>query len=288
MELTQQNKTDLLEVVIILAMFFLIIVIYVPVAIWEEEEYYQDLSRYRMQNVYDIESFYSRLTGEYNPNFLEAMSVVNATRDSAIADSLFIGEQNVKLNGKEFFVDVDESFGFEYDTTFGIKSFRKDTVLDTTVQIVLFSEELGRNDTSFIQKKNLDATTEWTYVFGDYRHETLNDLIILENKDIILVGNKQNEFVPLIEDQPFELNIEAASNLDQYIYNNFCPSEQSAISPTEHHNSPIHFHLFHIRFLTFICSFVVSILGCKLKYTCKYIAYKTKFPLSFPQEHTKI
>ena len=47
MELTQQNKTDLLEVVIILAMFFLIIVIYVPVAIWEEEEYYQDLSRYR-------------------------------------------------------------------------------------------------------------------------------------------------------------------------------------------------------------------------------------------------
>ena len=71
MELTQQNKTDLLEVVIILAMFFLIIVIYVPVAIWEEEEYYQDLSRYRMQNVYDIESFYSRLTGEYNPNFLE-------------------------------------------------------------------------------------------------------------------------------------------------------------------------------------------------------------------------
>ena len=103
MELTQQNKTDLLEVVIILAMFFLIIVIYVPVAIWEEEEYYQDLSRYRMENVYDIESYYSRLTGEYNQNFLEAMSVVNATRDSTIADSLFIGEQNVTLNGKEFF-----------------------------------------------------------------------------------------------------------------------------------------------------------------------------------------
>ena len=157
MELNQQNKTDLLEVVIILAMFFLIIVIYVPVAIWEEEKYYQDLSRYRMENVYDIESFYSRLTGEYNPNFLEAMSVVNATRDSTIADSLFIGEQNIKLNGKEFFVDVDESFGFEYDTTFGIKSFRKDTVLDTTVQIVLFAEELGRNDTSFIQKKNLQG-----------------------------------------------------------------------------------------------------------------------------------
>ena len=102
MAMTQQNKTDLLEVVIVLALFFLIIVIYVPVAIWEEENYYQEESRYRMQNVYDIESFYSRLTGEYNPNFLEAMSVVNAARDSAIADSLFIGEQLVKLWGKEF------------------------------------------------------------------------------------------------------------------------------------------------------------------------------------------
>ena len=77
MELTQQNKTDLLEVVIILAMFFLIVVIYVPVAIWEEEEHYESLSRYRMQNVYDIESFYSRLTGEYNPNFLEAEVHIN-------------------------------------------------------------------------------------------------------------------------------------------------------------------------------------------------------------------
>ena len=143
MAITQQNKTDLLEVVIVLALFFLIIVIYVPVAIWEEENYYQEESRYRMQNVYDIESFYSRLTGEYNPNFLEAMSVVNATRDSAIADSLFIGEQLVKLWGKEFFVDVDESFGFEFDTTFGIKSFRKDTVKDTTLQIVLFANDLG-------------------------------------------------------------------------------------------------------------------------------------------------
>ena len=157
MQLTQQNKSDLLEVVIILALFFLIVVIYVPVAIWEEETFYEKESRYRMQNAYDIESFYSRLTGEYNPNFLEALSVVNAARDSTIADSLYIGEQSIMLEGKEFFVDVDESFGFEYDTTFGIKSFRKDTVQDTTLQVVMFSEDLGRNDTSFIRKKDLGS-----------------------------------------------------------------------------------------------------------------------------------
>ena len=108
-----------------------------------------------MQNMYDIESFYSQLTGEYNPNYLEALSVVNATRDSTVSDSLFFGEQKIILFGKEFSVDVTESFSFEYDTTFGIKSFRKDTINDTTLQIAVFSKELGRNDTSFIRKKDL-------------------------------------------------------------------------------------------------------------------------------------
>ena len=86
MKLSQQNKTDLLEIAIILAIFFLIIVIYVPVAIWEEEAHYQKESRYRMKNLYDVEECYSSLTGGYNPNFLDAMHLVNATRDSALAD----------------------------------------------------------------------------------------------------------------------------------------------------------------------------------------------------------
>ena len=155
MELTKQNQTDLLEIAIILALFFLVVVIYVPVAIWEEETYFEKESRHRMQNLYDVEKLYSMLTGEYNPNFLEALTLVNTTRDSAVADSLFIGEQRVRLYGKEFFVDVGESFGFEYDTTFGIKSFRRDTVMDTTIQIVVYAEDLGRHDTSFIRKKDL-------------------------------------------------------------------------------------------------------------------------------------
>ena len=202
MAITQQNKTDLLEVVIVLALFFLIIVIYVPVAIWEEENYYQEESRYRMQNVYDIESFYSRLTGEYNPNFLEAMSVVNATRDSAIADSLFIGEQLVKLWGKEFFVDVDESFGFEYDTTFGIKSFRKDTVKDTTLQIVLFASDLGRNDTSFIRKTNLKEYIDDENFIGIINEEPIQRVEAIEYYKTY-IPDSSTYLCPLTNDEYF-------------------------------------------------------------------------------------
>ena len=171
--LTKQNKTDLLEIAIIFAMFFLIIVIYVPVAIWERESFYEKESRHRMQNIYDVESFYSRLTGEYNPNYIEALSLVNATRDSTVADSLFFGEQKIKLSGKEFFIDVDESFGFEYDTTFGIKSFKKDTVNDTTLQIAVFAKDLGRNDTSFIRKKDLNLYNKDENFIGIIKEEPL-------------------------------------------------------------------------------------------------------------------
>jgi len=157
MKLSQQNKTDFLEIAIILAMFFLIIVIYVPVAIWEEEAHFRKESRHRMQNLYDVEEFYSRLIGSYNPNFLEAMTLINAARDSVVADSLFIDEQQITIGGKVFIVDIGESFEFEFDTTFGFKSFRRDTVNDTTVQIALYAEDLGRIDTSYIRKKYLSG-----------------------------------------------------------------------------------------------------------------------------------
>lgn len=199
MNLSTQNKTDLLEILMVLAILFLIIVIYVPVAIWEEENYYEKESRYRMQNLYDIETFYSRLTGEYHPNFMEALGLVNAARDSAVADSLFIGEQEITLDGKKYFVDIGESFGFEYDTTFGIKSFRRDTILDTTVQIAMYSEDLGRNDTSFIRKKDLASYEVDENFLGIVKEEPIQRIEAIEYFKTYL-PDSSTFFCPLTEE----------------------------------------------------------------------------------------
>ena len=156
-----QNKiSDLLELAMVLAFLFLIFVIYVPVSIWAEENDYEKRSRFNMQNIYDIELFYEQLTGSYSPNFFEAMHVVNSARDSLLGDSLYVGEQSLTLFGRQYNVDIYETFGFNYDTTFGFKSYRRDTILDTTVQIIMYSQELGRNDTSFTQKKYLNTYME--------------------------------------------------------------------------------------------------------------------------------
>ncbi|SVA10180.1 uncharacterized protein METZ01_LOCUS63034 [marine metagenome] len=160
LKMNQNKLSDLLELAMVLAFLFLIFVIYVPVFIWAEEHDYEKRSRFNMQNIYDVEVFYEQLTGSYSPNFFEAMHVVNSARDSLLGDSLYVGEQSLTLFGKEYNVDIYETFGFNYDTTFGFKSYRRDTILDTTVQIIMYSQELGRNDTSFTQKKYLNTYME--------------------------------------------------------------------------------------------------------------------------------
>ena len=156
-----KNKlSDLLELFMVLAFFFLIIVIYVPVTIWAEEKEFEKKSRFNMKNIYDIEMFYEQLTGSYSPNFFEALGVVNSARDSLLGDSLYVDDQSLILFGRAYDVDINETFGFNYDTTFGFKSYRRDTIIDTTIQIVMYSQELGRNDTSFAQKKYLDNYME--------------------------------------------------------------------------------------------------------------------------------
>jgi len=155
MQLKDHHKTDILEIAIIASILLLIIVIYVPVAIWEEENYYEKESRFRMNNIYDIELFHKNLTGNFNSNFHEAMNLVNAARDSVVADSLFFEEQFIYLNDQQYRVEIFDNFAFEYDTTFGFKSFRRDTILDTTLQVSLYDETLGRADSIFIQKQDL-------------------------------------------------------------------------------------------------------------------------------------
>mgnify|MGYP004368937195 FL=1 len=133
-----------------------------------------------MDNLYDIEVFHKSIIGGFNPNFHEAMNLVNAARDSVVADSLFIEEQLIILNGKEYQVDIYDNFAFEYDTTFGFKSFRRDTILDTTLQIVVYDESLGRDDSIFIRKKDLFSYEDDSNFNGIVKAEQVERIELVE------------------------------------------------------------------------------------------------------------
>jgi len=160
MEKKARNKTDWIELLIVLAFLFLIIAIYVPIAIWADENKFTEESRTRMQNVHNVQHFYSQLTDKYNENGYEAMHIINAVSDSATADSNFVGEQRLNLLGKVYTVNVPEGFTVEFDTTFGLHKFKRDTTIDTTATVVMYSEELSRNDTIFVQKIEVPSLEE--------------------------------------------------------------------------------------------------------------------------------
>lgn len=156
-KLTKQNKlySDFLEVFIVLAFLFLIISIYVPRAIWDEEEVLESISHANIENMYDVQYFYNELLDEYSVDGLKAIKVVNSVRDSLTGDSTYLGEQSITLDGESFMVKVPVGYEVGFDTTFGFALTRRDTVIDTTVTIVMFSEMLSRNDTTYIQNKQL-------------------------------------------------------------------------------------------------------------------------------------
>ena len=62
----RKNLSDLLELGIVVAFIFLIICIYVPRAIWDEEESFESKSQFHMENMYDVQNFYKSVMGEYS------------------------------------------------------------------------------------------------------------------------------------------------------------------------------------------------------------------------------
>ena len=91
----QKFFNDYLEVITFFVFILILLVIYIPSIIWEEEDMYKEESRFRMQTVYNVENFHNILTGSYQPDGKKAVTLVNAVRDSVMADSTFLGEQSV-------------------------------------------------------------------------------------------------------------------------------------------------------------------------------------------------
>ena len=194
----RKNLSDLLELGIVVAFIFLIICIYVPRAIWDEEESFESKSQFHMENMYDVQNFYKSVMGEYSSDGLWAVEVVNSVRDSLSGDSTYLGNQSITLRSKTFSVNVPKGYDIEFDTTFGFPMMRRDTISDTIATIVMYSEDLLRNDTSYVQKKLLTKFTS------------------------------DSNFVNLVEEVPTE-RVEVVNYYDTYMPDSamyFCPVSQ--------------------------------------------------------------
>ncbi len=167
---------DGLEIITVFAILFMIISIYVPRAIWDEEEAIEKLSHFRMTNIYDIEDFYYQLAGEYTSDPIWAMNVVNAVRDSLVADSTYLEEQVLYLYDKPLDITVNKGWDVVFDTTFGFARNRKDTIEYSQFTIVNYIDERDAYDTSYVRENELAAAKE-NPTFVDMIGETLQERV---------------------------------------------------------------------------------------------------------------
>jgi len=196
----RKKYSDLIELGIVFAFLFMIITIYVPSMIWVEEEEAAESARFNIQTVHDIEYFYKILTDDYEPDGLWALNVVNAVRDSVLADSTYLGERNFELIGENVSVNIPEGFDVEYDTTFGFLKTRRDTLIDTIHTVVLYSEELSRNDTSFVTKNDLSLVMIEEGFVSDLGFETKQRSEVVSYYDSY-IPDSSNFYCPLTNEK---------------------------------------------------------------------------------------
>ncbi|MCH8023277.1 MAG: hypothetical protein IIB43_01090 [Candidatus Marinimicrobia bacterium] len=135
---------------VVLAVVVLVVVIYVPKAIWAEEDRARDESRRRMTIIQAAEDFYRTISDSYTTDGPFLFKLISQTHDSLVGDTTFIGEQIVYVDGSPYTVDIPEILLIQMDTTFTVSRTVRDTMLDTTYAVALWNEERSVEDTVYI------------------------------------------------------------------------------------------------------------------------------------------
>jgi len=166
------KQISILDWVIVLSTFVLLIMVYVPQVIWQEENEYRTESRRRMSIIASAEEFYYELTGSYTLDGTELFTVVETAMDSLQADSLFTGEQIIKLPNKIYYVNVETGFDHRVDTTFSVAENLKQVSLDTIYTVGMKNPESGGVDTLFVNAINIDMFKQDSLFYKIFASDT--------------------------------------------------------------------------------------------------------------------
>ena len=150
-----ERKISLLDWLIIFAALIMLAVIYIPSSIWQDEVHDRRESRRRMTIIADAQEFFKELTGYYTTDGKELFALVEAAMDSLIADTLFTGDQVIKLASKEYNVKIMKGFDVRVDTTFSEALELERTIYDTLFAVEMYDPESGSTITEHVKKRIL-------------------------------------------------------------------------------------------------------------------------------------
>tara|TARA_Y100000590_G_C15745805_1_gene1021941 strand:- start:2482 stop:3264 length:783 start_codon:yes stop_codon:yes gene_type:complete len=151
-----ERKISFLDWGIVFSALLLLLTVYLPQSIWKEEEKLKKEGRQRMSDIANAEEFYFEMMGNYTLDGEHLFELVEAAMDSLIADSLFIGERDIKINNKVYSVNLDKGFETRVDTTFSNPEELYFTYTDTIYTVGLSNPESGGIDTLYVNVRDLE------------------------------------------------------------------------------------------------------------------------------------
>ena len=166
------KKIEILDWGIIFAIIIMLFMVYIPNSIWKEEVKIRNEARHRMLAISNAQEFYKELTGSYTMDGNHLFSLVEAAMDSLLADSLFLGEKNIKLLSGNYKVNMEEGFETRVDTTFSQAENIRISKLDTIYQIGLSNSESNGVDTIFVNSNNLDYYQSQSNFYTIFNQDT--------------------------------------------------------------------------------------------------------------------
>jgi hypothetical protein len=213
------KDVGVLDWAIFISIIIMGLMIYLPQNIWEEEDKFKNIRREKMNIISNAQDFYYELTGKYTLDTNELFSLVESAMDSLIADSLFVGKQNIFLNNKKYEVNLEQGFHTAVDTTFSSLEIIKYDVVDTIYTISTVNSETNLLDTLLVNSRSLkrykDSSSfeEIISSLMENRSEKQSNYLRRKfhlNSDLIYCPISDNN-----KDKKFILSIEKDKNNDQ-------------------------------------------------------------------------
>ena len=197
-----KTRIAVLDWLFVFAVIILLLIVYIPSQIWIQEKSDRDESRFRMRTISNASEFYKEITGNYTINGPQMFELVEAAIDSAFADSLFIGEQQIILNNKIFNVSINKGFDYRADTTFSIAEQIRKTIIDTLYWTLEYSDSTKTLlDTNYVNSSDIKKRMNL------YRFNPANTLLLSERDSTIteeeydnLLSFEQKRFYRVVKD----------------------------------------------------------------------------------------
>ena len=196
------TRIAVLDWLFVFAIIILLLIVYIPNQIWIQEKADRDESRFRMRTISNASEFYKEITGNYTINGPQMFELVEAAIDSAFADSLFVGEQQIILNDKIFNVSINKGFDYRADTTFSIAEQIRKTIIDTLYWTLEYSDSTKSSlDTNYVNSSEIKDRMN-LYRFNPANTPLLSerDSTITEEEYDNLLSFEQKRFYRVVKD----------------------------------------------------------------------------------------